>query len=118
MIKGWNIDLAALYGDLPRQFTREDLFESPDGQYAVVLFGIGEVGVMKEAGRVAVFRNRAAPELVFRPDNTVFWYAGPHTVEFDPTGRFASLHEFRPQRWHGGWPAPNKRIIDLAPDAT
>ena len=118
MIKGWNIDLDALYGDVPREYAREDLFESPDGHHAVVLFGISEVGVMKEAGRVAVYRNKAAPELVFRPENVVFWYAGPQTVEFDSTGRFATLHEFRPQRWHGRWPRPRTRVIDLTPDST
>jgi len=109
----WNIDLAALYGDGPRGYAHEDLFESPDGRHAVVMYGIDEVGVNKEAGRVAVFRNKAAPELVFRPKLVAFWYAGTGTAEFDPTGRFVTLHEFRSQTLGGGWPPPRTRTIDL-----
>lgn len=102
----WNIDYASLYGGAIPQYKRSEVFESPDGQYAVVMYGIDEVGASKEAGRVAVFRNKAHPELLFRADDRQFWYLGASTVGFDASGRFATLHEF-------GSRGPKTRTIDL-----
>jgi len=68
---------------------------------------------MKEAGRIAVFRDPVAPKLVFQPADVLFWYSREKTVAFDPTGRFATLAEFQVQQRSGTWPPARSRTIDL-----
>lgn len=112
---GWEIDPAMLPG-------RAHVFESPDGRHAVVVHGIDECGVGKEAGHVAVLRKTAtghpfreshAVEVVFRPRDVYTWYLGEQTIRFDAAGRTATFDEFRNQRSNGRWPPPRTRTIDL-----
>lgn len=109
LLGGWELDLARLYGDdwIRRSpHWREELVESPSGGTAIVAYRIDEVGVMKFGGRIAVVRNKPSPEVIFNP-KAIFHWSGPSGVEFDATGQFATVYEFRTLR------GPRKRTIDL-----
>ncbi len=99
-ISGWEIDLPAVYGGSWEKRDRfhltEKLYESPDGRWAVLLFGLGEVGMNKQVGPLALFREKTAPVLVFHSGSTVFWYEGlaGEPVVFGPDGRRARVVEF------------------------
>lgn len=99
-ISGWEIDLPAVYGGSWEKRDRfhltEKLYESPDGRWAVLLFGLGEVGMNKQVGPLALFREKTAPVLVYHSGSTAFWYEGiaGEPVVFDADGRRARVVEF------------------------
>jgi len=99
-LSGWEIDLPAVYGGSwpkrDRFHLTEKLYESPDGRWAVLLFGLGEVGMNKQVGPLALFREKTAPVLVYNSGPTAFWYEGivGEPVVFGPDGRGARVVEF------------------------
>jgi hypothetical protein len=99
-ISGWEIDLPAVYGasweKRERFHLTEKLYESPDGRWAVMLFGLGEVRMNKQVGALALFREKTAPVLVYHSGSTTFWYEGiaGEPVVFSPDGRGARVVEF------------------------
>ena len=60
----------------------ERLFEPPDASCGVLFFAIGEVGLNKQVGALALFRDKAAPRLVWQSDRKLgfltplFWFEG------------------------------------------
>jgi hypothetical protein len=98
LLKGWEIDLRALYGrkwrDKEKWHLGEDLWESPDGRLAGLLYRIAEVGVSKEVGRLAVFRNKERPELVVNLPNLECWYLHRSGVQFGAEG-ILFVHRFK-----------------------
>ncbi|MDD5208467.1 MAG: hypothetical protein PHV36_03710 [Elusimicrobiales bacterium] len=96
-IKGWAIDLKAVYGRLwadKRKFhLREDLWESADGDTAALLYGIREIGVSKEIGRLAVFRDKDKPVMALDLPRLECWYLYDSTAQFGDTG-LLFVHRF------------------------
>ena len=119
-LNGWEIDLQSLYGrqwaDREKFFMMERLFEAPGGDVAVVLFGIGEVGLNKEVGRLAVFRNKAAPVLLLPPGKELFWYEGAslEPVRFDESGNSAYVSEYLADYPKRGYLGVRERVVDLS----
>jgi hypothetical protein len=99
-ISGWEIDLPSVYGGFWKKRAQfhltERLYQSPDSQWAVLLFGIGEMGINKQVGRLALFRDKQAPRLVYHSGETAFWYEGGPSEEvvFNPDSRQAHVFEF------------------------
>ena len=98
-LKNWEIDLRALYGkkwgEKEKWHLSEDLWESPDGKFAGLLYCIAEIGVSKEVGCLAVFRNKERPELLLNLPYLKCWYLYQSGVQFGTDGilfihRFAS----------------------------
>ncbi|MEW6077163.1 MAG: hypothetical protein AB1724_05100 [Thermodesulfobacteriota bacterium] len=91
-IDGWEIDLRQIYGGRWRDRKRfglgESLWEAPDGSYAVLLYGIGEIGINKEVGHLAVFRDKQAPVTVARFGRQLFWHRDDDTAQFGEGGLF------------------------------
>jgi len=86
MIEGWEIDLKVLYGktwkDRDKFGLIEDVWESPDGRMAGVLYGIAEFDIYKEAGRLAIFENKEKPELIIHIPKLHFWRLHKSGVQF------------------------------------
>ena len=99
-LSGWTLDLPSVYGGLWEKRDRfpltERLYESPDGRWALLLFGLGEVGLNKQVGPLALFRDKASPTLVYHSGSTAFWFEGiaGDPVTFAPDGRTARVFEF------------------------
>ncbi|HAF95138.1 MAG: hypothetical protein A2X34_03745 [Elusimicrobia bacterium GWC2_51_8] len=97
-IKGWAIDLKVVYGDSWEDREKfhllEDLWESPDGKTAGLLYAIAEAGISKEFGRLAVFRNKKDPELVRNFPWLECWYLYDSAVQFGKDG-FLFVHRFK-----------------------
>lgn len=108
-LKGWKIELRAAYGsrwDRARELRPGAdfcLWESPDGAIAALLYQIMEIGVSKEIGRLAVFRNKEKPEMLFNFQDLRCWYWHQGAAQFgkdellfahrfqeEPTGRLSS----------------------------
>lgn len=104
-LRGWPIDLKKLYGWLgwrrrARFQLRELLFESPDAGECLLLYHVGEIGVNKEVGRLAAFKDKAEPTLVHCAGSRLFWWSGEDSVQWSPDGRLAFLYECAPAgRW-------------------
>lgn len=85
-IHGWKIDLKTTYGSLWRDkekfHLREYLYESPDKNFAALLYGIAEIGVSKEIGRLALFRNKEKPELIANLPHLICWYLYGSSLHF------------------------------------
>lgn len=100
-IKGWPINLRAVYGsrwkNRERFHLREDLWVSPNGNIAAMLYDIAEVGVSKEVGRLAVFRGKDSPELVLNLPQLVCWYLYDSGVQFGKDG-LLFVHRFQSGR--------------------
>ena len=115
-LAGWKIDLEAVYGaslwkDRSRFSMREQLYESPDGSCAVLLFGIGEVGVNRQVARAALFKEKSAPRMTWSSGRTLFWYEGHEgePVAFSEDGSTALLFEFV-ESWRGRLSSPRRRL--------
>lgn len=95
---GWNINLKAAYGSLWKDkekfHLREDLYESPDKNLAVLLYGIAEIGVSKDVGRLAIFRDKKKPELVLNLPRLGCWYLHDSAVQFGKNG-LLFIHRFK-----------------------
>ena len=78
---GWEIDLPKLYGkrwkDRERFRMTEHLYPSPFGDRALLFFAVGEVGMNKQVGRVALFASQNAPRLLYYSEDILFWFEGP-----------------------------------------
>lgn len=115
---GWTIDLQAVYGawfwrTRARFGMTERLYESPDRSCAVLLFGIDEVGVNKQVGRLALLKDKAAPRVAWTSRWTKFWYEGvEEPVVFDADRGIARVYEFRQNWWTGGM-SSRERLLDL-----
>ena len=100
-LKGWAIDLKAVYrnrwNDKAKFHLSEDLWESPDKTFASLLYGIMEVGVSKEVGRLAVFRNKEKPEMILNLPKLECWYLYDSTVQFGKDG-LVFVHRFKAGR--------------------
>ena len=103
-IKGWTIDLKALYGacwgDRKKFGLIEDLYESADGSVAALLYGISEIGVSKSVGSLAVLRHKEKPELLFDLPGMRWWYLYDNTVQFGGN-ELLYLHRFTGGRAYG-----------------
>lgn len=82
-VNGWTLDLEALPGWNAAQ--RWELIELPNADMAFVAYDIGEIGVSKDAGYLAVYRGKATPVLAFHPRP---WVVSPSVdaVQHDQTG--------------------------------
>ena len=93
-VKGWSLDLRSIYvsrwSDRERFHLREDLFESPDGEIAALLYAIGEVGVGKEIGRLAIIRRG---DLILNCSDVLCWYLYDSAIQFG-AGSVLFLHRF------------------------
>jgi hypothetical protein len=104
-LSGWEIDIQSVYGRLwakRAQFHLDErLFESPSGQRAVLLFGIGEVGMNKQVGRLALLADKASPRVVFHAGSALFWFEGQsgEAVAFSDDGCRARVFQFRKPFW-------------------
>jgi hypothetical protein len=97
-VAGWPIDLAALYGrdwkNRARFCLSEDLFDIPGFDACVFFYNVGEIGVGKTVGRVALFVDRASPRKVFERPGEVYWYFGDKSVQAPAPG-LVLLYECR-----------------------
>lgn len=93
----WNVDLKIIYGNLWKDkkkfYLREDWYESPDKNLAGLLYGIMEIGVSKEIGRLAVFRGKQEPELVANLSRLECWHLYDSSVQFGK-GSLFFIHRF------------------------
>lgn len=100
-IEVWVDDLKAVYGkfwkDKERFHLSEDLWESPDGSVAALLYGIAEVGISKKVGRLAIFYRQDKPELVYNLPKLQCWYLYDSAVQFGHDG-LLFIHQFKPGR--------------------
>jgi hypothetical protein len=100
-IKGWAVDLKAVYGnrwkDRDKFHLSEDLWESPDGNIAGLIYGIAEVGISKEVGRLAVLRCKEKPELAFNLPKFLCWYLYDSAVQFGKNEHLF-VHRFKSSR--------------------
>lgn len=98
-LHGWAIDLESVYGsDWDKKGELQAgvdycLWESPDGSTAGLLYDIVEVGLSKEAGSLAVFLNKADPELLFNHPDLRCWYLYGSGVQFGGHG-LIFVHRF------------------------
>lgn len=96
-IKGWRIDLKAVYGwrwaDREKFGLREDLWESEGRGFAALLYGICEIGVSKEIGRLAIYRCKEKPELAFHLPCLECWYQYDSSAQFGKDG-LLFVHRF------------------------
>lgn len=98
-LQGWPVDLAPLYGWLEwRRWQKwgpmQRLWEVPKRDMAVVLFAIGEIGVGKQIGRLAVLVDKKAPQPVYEAGMKKFWDLGDQTFRFSPDGSLAYVYEW------------------------
>jgi len=95
-LKGWAVDLKAVYAGRWREDRAPclDLFESPDGNTACLLYDIAEIGVGKEIGRLAVFRNKADPELLYNFAKLKCWYLYNSAAQFGVDG-YIFVHRYK-----------------------
>ena len=117
-LSGWNIDLREVYGFFgwrrrSRFHLTEQLYESSDSACAALFFGIGEVGINKQVGSLALFKDKASPRMVWNSGGKLFWFEGApgEPVLFTADGRMARLYEYL-----CGWderPAWRERILEL-----
>lgn len=97
-LNGWPIDLRGLYGwfrwkNRAKFSLREHLFESSGGDTCILLFYIGEFGVSKVSGHLAVFRNKNNPVKIFDGGRKQFWYFGDGSVQWNPEKKLAFMYE-------------------------
>lgn len=117
-VSGWELDLPALYGRRWRARARfhltEHLYASPDGACAVVLFGVGEIGMNRQVGGLALFRDRPCPRLLYRSGRTLFWFEGPpgEPVVFSPDGGRADVFEYTQSFWRRREGGCRRRVLD------
>ena len=115
---GWELDLRALYGRRwkarERLHLTERLYESPDGARAVLLFGIGEVGMNKQIGWLALFHGKPDPRLLYHSGRTRFWFEGQagEAVEFSADGCRADVFEFTQSLWRPHELGCRRRVLD------
>ena len=97
-IKGWAIDLKAVYGrrwdDKVKFNASEDLWESADGSLAVMMYGILEIGISKETGCLAVFHCREKPVMALNLPWLKCWYSYISAVQFGKN-ELLFVHRFR-----------------------
>lgn len=117
-LSGWDIDLRAVYGDSSwerrsRFHLREWLYESPYFNCAALFFGVGEVGLNKQVGALALFRDKTTPRMVWHSGRTLFWFEGlpQEPIFFAADGRTARLCEYLPSV--GGKLGWRERVLDL-----
>lgn len=117
LLSGWALDLEDLYGDRlwgerARFGLRDFLYEAPAGDRAVLLYAVGEVGLNKQVGRLAVLTGKAAPR-VRRAGAGLYWFEGcpGEPVAFDADGRRAWVWEYAEEP--GGRLAARERALDL-----
>lgn len=116
---GWEIDLPKLYGkrwkDRERFHLSEHLYPSPLGDRALLFYAVGEVGVNKQVGRVALFADKTAPRLLYASGETLFWFEGPGDSEvvffLDLKAR---LYEFSEPVGKRGSFGVHERMLDLS----
>lgn len=99
LLNGWRVDLPRLYGEaewkrLQRFHCGQMLWPVEGRDLAVILFAIGEVGVGKQVGRLAVLADQHSPRPVFEAGLTIFWELGDQTLRFSKDGNIAYCYEF------------------------
>ncbi|MFA6434893.1 MAG: hypothetical protein WCW52_09380 [Elusimicrobiales bacterium] len=113
-IKGWAIDLKAVYGkrwdDKVKFHASEDLWESTDGRVAVLMYGISEVGISKEIGCLAVFRHKEKPVMALNLPWLKCWYSYNSAVQFGEN-ELLFIHRFKTG---GGCFRVRLCVLDLA----
>jgi hypothetical protein len=119
-LSGWEIDVRALYGRRWKKRGRyglgERLYEAPASDHAVLFYALGEVGMCKQVGSVALFSGKEAPRLVWDSGpGLLFWYEGieAEPVRFGPGGAEAHLSEFIEQRGPRPRFDERERVLDL-----
>jgi hypothetical protein len=86
-----------LWKDREKWHLSEDLWESQDGNIAAVIYGISEVGISKEVGRLAIFRLKEKPELAFNLPKLFCWYLHNSSIQFGNDG-LLFVHRFKSSR--------------------
>lgn len=92
-LKGWPIDLRGLYGfwgwrRRARFGLGERVFEAPGRDACLVLYHAGEIGVGKEAGRLAAYRDKRRPRKAADGGWILFWDMGEDTVQWSGDAAF------------------------------
>jgi hypothetical protein len=72
-LDGWNIE-DALLADPPDTWVTQQLFESPDGTFAALLYHVFEHRMGSDIARLAVFKNKSSPYLLLR-QREIWWNA-------------------------------------------
>ena len=117
-LAGWELDLPALYGRWWQKRARfhlsERLFEAPGADWALVLFAIGEIGMNKQVGRLALLRGKDSPRVVRRYGRALFWFEGQpgEPVVFIDGDRRARLLECTRSFWRREPAGLRERFID------
>jgi hypothetical protein len=60
----------------------EQLFESPTGDAALVLYHIGEIGLDCQVGHLVVLKQKQNPRVAWQDGRATYWYTGEHTVRW------------------------------------
>ncbi len=129
----WEIDWPSLYGRAWHRrnafHLREHLFPAPGLDACLALYYIGEIGIHKEVGYLAVFKEAARPRLVHKSGWTLFWYNGDQSLRWDERGKLAFVGECVSEKpWWASeirrfddrpcvFDLPNERWCRLAPGA-
>lgn len=88
LISGWDIDLADTGTNRSRtQDARVYLFESPQSNFAALLYDVTEYRMGVECGLLAVFKVKSRPRLLVAPK--IRWFASPHGVSWISSTEFA-----------------------------
>lgn len=115
---GWKIDLESIYASFwkrrGRFHLREWVKDAPTGDRAVLFYGIGEIGLNKQVGMVALLRTKSRPEIVLLPKKRLFWFEGPvdEPLRFDDQRPLAFVTEYTVSWWSKKIGA-RPRVIDL-----
>jgi len=102
-LKSSLVDCAVKREDKPdvESLLSEDLWESGDGAVAGLLYGISEVGISKEIGRLAVFRCKEKPVMAYNLEWLKCWYSYNSAVQFGGN-ELLFVHRFRSGRGRFG----------------
>jgi hypothetical protein len=117
-ISGWEVDVSAIYGRLWKKRVQfhlsERLCQSPVLDSAVLLFGIGEVSMNKQVGRLALLRGKQAPRLIYHSGRRMFWFEGLpwEPVVFSEDGRHARVYELVKSTWWRRELGCRERVLD------
>lgn len=102
----------------------EWLYEPPDASCAVVLYAIGEIGLNRQVGALALFRDKTAPRLVWQSERLplgvrrpLFWFEGqpgePVVFETDLFEHAVRARLFEYHEPKGGGLGCRERVLDL-----
>jgi hypothetical protein len=112
--KGWDLPFGELRtpkrGAYPYHYVSDELFESPDKNFACLFYTINEIRMGWYCGLMSVFENKQNPTLLANPNNQWFDYQGDRSLVFSDNYLFVRKPAFNENEKLSGTPFV---ILDL-----